>query len=182
MSQKRTLKKKVSKSPQNMAENILKKINRESPSPQERGFAIFAVGNEWYSVDMDSIFEILHDFEISGVSHLPDFFEGVTDLRGESIPVVNLKNLLGIEPGETDSQVCLISEFDNKKTGFLIDSDIEIVRSSDIQFFALPDCYSAEEKKFLEGIIEHKNKLIGVLKFNQVLKTLSERRSDNEDK
>ncbi|MEO0185056.1 MAG: chemotaxis protein CheW [candidate division WOR-3 bacterium] len=174
---KNIAKKKISKSLQGSTENIPGTTNKVGSSLQERGFAIFAVGNEWYAVDMDAIFEILHDFEISAASHLPDFFEGITDLRGESIPVVNLKNLLKIDPGENDSQVCLISEFENKKTGFLIDSDIEIVKSSDIQFFALPDCYSADEKKFLEGIIEHKTKLIGVLRLNQVLKVLTERRS-----
>jgi len=175
-------KKNISKSTKKIIEKPAKEIKQKIPSVKEKGFALFAVGSELYSIDMDSIFEILHDFEITNVSHLPAFFEGVTNLRGESIPVVNLKKLLDLEPGKHDFQVCIISELARVKTGFLIDSDIEIVKSSDIQFFPLPDCYSPDEQKFLEGIIEHKNRLIGVLKLDQALKILTERRSIDEDK
>ncbi len=168
-------------STQETTEGSVRTIDKSTPI-QEKGFAIFAVGNEWYCVDMGSIFEILHDFEITTVTHLPFFFEGVTNLRGESIPVVNLRNLLSLNPGTNDSQVCIIIQKDNVKTGFLIDSEIEIVKSTEMQFFSLPDCYSPEEQKFLEGILEYKNRLIGVLKLNQALEILSERRSRNEDK
>lgn len=161
---------------------IIEKSEDKELLIQERGFAIFAIGPEWYCIDMNSIFEIMHSYEIKPVSHLPDFFEGVTNLRGESIPVVNLRQLLGLTPGKQDSQVCIISESNGTKTGFLIDSDVEIISSSDVQFFSLPDCYDTDEQKFLEGIIEHKNRLIGVLKLTQALQVLSERRSNNEEK
>ncbi len=164
------------------APEIIEKTQDKNPQIQEKGFAIFAIGTEWYCIDMDAIFEIMHDYEIKSVSHLPDFFEGVTNLRGESIPVVNLRQLLDLAPGAQESQVCIISESDGVKTGFLIDSDIEIVKSSEVQFFSLPDCYNPDEQKFLDGIIEYKNKLIGVLKLVQALKVLTERRSNNEDK
>ncbi len=152
------------------------------PSEAEKAFAIFAVGNEWYCINMDSIFEILHDYEITSVSHLPDFYEGSIRFRDETIPVIKLRELLKIESGIADSQVCIISEYEGTKTGFLIDSEIEFVKFHDVQFFALPDCYSSDEAKLFEGIIEYKKKLIGVLKINQVLKVLAERRYDHEDR
>ncbi|MGQ9465471.1 MAG: chemotaxis protein CheW [bacterium] len=160
---------------------IIEKPKDNPALNQEKGFAIFAIGSEWYCVDLDSIFEILHNYEITAVSHLPDFFEGTTNLRGESIPVVNLRKLLNLSPGNQDFQVCIICTSDGIKIGFLVDSDIEIVKSSEVQIFPLPDCYGPDEQKFLDGIVEHKDRLIGVLKLNQALKILAERRS-NEDK
>ncbi|MEO0123979.1 MAG: chemotaxis protein CheW [candidate division WOR-3 bacterium] len=148
----------------------------------EKGYAVFAVGNEFYCIDLDTIFEILHDFAIVPVSHLPKYFEGVINLRGESIPVVNLKNLLNISSAITNFQVCIVITSGGEKTGFLVDSDIEIIKSSECQSFALPDCFNAEEQKFLDGIIEYKGRLIGIIKLNQALKTLTEWRLKNENK
>ncbi len=147
-----------------------------------KGYAVFSVGNEFYCIDVDTIFEILHDFTIMPVSHLPKYFEGITNLKGESIPVVNLKNLLNIRSAITNFQVCIVTISAGEKTGFLVDSDIEIIKSSDCQSFALPDCFNAEEQKFLDGIIEYKGRLIGIIKLNQALKTLTEWRLKNENK
>lgn len=149
---------------------------------QDKGFVVFGVGNEWFCIDLDLIYEILHDYSIAPASHLPPFFEGIINLRGESIPVVNIRNLLNLSPVISEAQVCIVSFSEGIKTGFLVDSDIEIVKSSDVQIFPLPDCYSAEERKFLDGIIDYKNRLIGILKPNQALKTITEWRSKDEDK
>jgi len=149
---------------------------------EEKGYAVFAVGNEFYGVDLDSIFEILHDFAIVPVSHLPEYFEGVINLRGESIPAVNIKKLLNIGSDITNFQVCIVSISGGEKIGFLVDSDVEIIKSSECQSFALPDCFSAEEQKFLEGIIEYKGRLTGIIRLNQALKTITEWRSKNENK
>lgn len=143
---------------------------------QQKGYAIFAVGDEWYCVDIDSIYEILHDFTITPVSHLAGIFEGIINLRGESIPVVNLRNLLNLKGSNTNYQVCIISINNGIKTGFLVDSDIEIIRSTEVSCFPLPDCFNSEEQKFLEGIIEHKNRLIGIIRFKDALDILTKRR------
>lgn len=168
------------KEPESTLKVIEKPQDKESLT-QEKGFAIFSIGSEWYCVDLDLIFEILHDYEITTVSHLPDFFEGTTNLRGELIPVVNLRKVLDLRSDKQDFQVCIICESDGAKSGFLIDSDIEIVKSSEVQIFSLPYCYGPDEQKFLDGIVEHKERLIGVLKLNQILKILTGRRS-NENK
>lgn len=139
----------------------------------ERILAIFLVGNEWYCIDIHSIFEVLHDFEITSASHLPPFYEGIVNLRGESIPVVVLRKLLDLQSGISNTQVCIISVINNAKLGFLIDSEPEFVKFSDIQSFSLPNCYTSDEQKFLEGIIEHKNRLIGILKFEQAMNILT---------
>ncbi len=151
-------------------------INSGTKGPaEEKGYALFAVGNEFYCVDLDSVFEILHDFAITSVSHLPQYFEGVINLRGESITVVNLKNLLNINSPVSNYQVCIVTTSTNEKTGFLVNSEIEIIKSSECQYFALPDCFNSEEQKFLDGIIEYKGRLIGIIKLNQALKILTSR-------
>ncbi|MEO0095587.1 MAG: chemotaxis protein CheW [candidate division WOR-3 bacterium] len=148
----------------------------------EKSYAIFKIGNEFYSIEVDPIFEILHDFGIVSVSHLPDFFEGLINLRGESIPVVNLRNLLNLHSDKTDFEVCIVTITDGIKTGFLVDSDIEIIKASEVNVFPLPDCFSSHERKFLDGILEYKDKLVGIIKLNDALKILTERRYKDESK
>ncbi len=152
------------------------------PGVEEKSYAIFRVANEFYCIDPDSIFEILHDFAIIPVSHLPEIYEGIINLKGESIPIVNLRTLLNFNSEQTHFYTCIILITDGTKTGYLVDSDVEIVKSTECTFFALPDCFSPEEQKFLDGIIEYKDRLIGVIRLDQALKILSEWRLKSEDK
>lgn len=146
----------------------------------ERSLAVFGVGTEWYAVDLDTILEIMHDFEVVGVPHLPEAYAGVINLRGESVPVVDLRALLH-EPGVQDSaRTCLVTAVGNAKLGFLVDSDVEIVSVSDGRMHGLPACYTKDEGKFLEGVFWMGERFIGVLRLAQTLEVLTEWRFDNE--
>jgi len=149
---------------------------------KERSFAIFAVGFEWFAIDLDSILEILHSFEIISVPHMPDSFCGVTSLRGESVPVVDSQKLLKQESKIGGAKSCIITLMDATKIGFLVDSDVEVVNLNQGRFCPLPDCYTKDEAKFLEGIFWIGDKFVGIIKPNQALEVLTEWRKENEEK
>jgi len=146
----------------------------------ERSFAIFAVGTEWYAINLDLISEIITSFEILSVPHLPESFSGVINLRGESVPVVDLRKLLKIEEAETKTRICVITMIRSSKIGLLVDSDVEIVNLADGRFYPLPDCYTKDEAKFLEGIFLVEDKLAGILIPERVIEVLTEWRSEDE--
>jgi purine-binding chemotaxis protein CheW len=152
------------------------------PRTEERSFAIFGVGPEWYAVDLDSIIEILHDFEIVSVPHLPGSFTGVTNLRGESVPIVNMQTLLRETPRQDSVRVCIVTLVRQVKIGFLADTDVEIIALDKGRYYSLPNCFSKEEAGFLEGIFWTDNRFIAVLKCEEALNTLTEWRSEYENK
>lgn len=151
---------------------VLTKIEKK-----ERSFAIFSVGEEWYGVELDRILEILHDFEIIPVPHLPPVYCGVTNLRGESVPVVVMSKLLNqISKGENKS--CIITVVHKNKIGLLVDSEVEIYNIEKGKLYPLPDCYTKEESEFLEGIFWQGERFIGILRVERALSLLSEWRSN----
>ena len=139
----------------------------------ERSFAVFAVGKEWFAVDLDSTLEILHTFEIVTVPHLPETFSGVTNLRGESVPIVDMQKLLRAEAETAATKTCLVMMLGATKIGFLIDSDVEIVSAVQGKLYPLPDCYSKDEAKFLEAIFWLSDRFVGILRPAQALEVLT---------
>ncbi len=150
-------------------------LDREAPAKDisERSFAVFTVGKEWYAVDLDATLEILHSFDVVAVPHLPEIFSGVTNLRGESVPVVNLKKLMGAEPAPDSISVCLIMFYGSTKIGFLIDSEVEIVNAPQGRLCPLPDCFTKDEARFLEAVFWMGDRFIGLLKPGQALEVLT---------
>jgi purine-binding chemotaxis protein CheW len=152
------------------------------PEADERNFAVFLVGHEWFGIDLNSILEILHDFDVIPVPHLPAAFSGVTKLRGESLPVVDMKKLLGEPDVKAEIVSCLITVVGRTKIGFLVDSDVEIINAETGRIHPLPGSYEKDEAKFLESIFWFKDKFIGILKPEPTLEVLTEWRLENEEK
>ncbi|MEO0142892.1 MAG: chemotaxis protein CheW [candidate division WOR-3 bacterium] len=149
---------------------------------QERSFAIFAVGQEYYGIDLTWIVEVLHNFEIIPVPHLPHFFCGVTNIRGESIPVVVMAELLKQKQKTDGTRVCIIAKTGEIKTGLLVDSEVEIVDLEKGKMFPLPDCYTKEEAEFLDGVFLSNNRFVGILRIENAFKHLLKWRNEDENR
>ncbi len=149
---------------------------------EERNYAVFMVGDEWYGIDLNAIVEILHAFEVIPVPHLPPAFAGVTNLRGESLPVVDLARLLKVASTSSEIRSCIIVQIGSAKIGFMSDSDVEIINQSLGHRYPLPGSFSREESTFLEGIFWYKDAFIGIFKPEPALEVLSEWRIDHEEK
>jgi purine-binding chemotaxis protein CheW len=166
--------------------NVIKKSSRKEPIVQETehgeiSYAVFNVGSEKYAINLDSIKEILHDYDIMEVPHLSQTFAGAVKLRGESIPVIDLQVLLQSTRTNISIKPCLIIKIDDSNMGFLVDSDIMIITTEDAKLYPLPDCYTREEIEFIEGILWTKNNFVGVLKPRKMVKILAGWRQENEE-
>jgi len=95
---------------------------------------IFKVCQQEYGIDIMNVQEINRIDKITSFPGAPAFISGMVDLRGDIIPLLDLRRLFGIdeaEPHRTDR--FLVAEFRNKKTGILIDSVSEIRSFSNAQ-------------------------------------------------
>jgi purine-binding chemotaxis protein CheW len=137
-------------------------------------YAFFNVGRHMYAVDVDRVIEVLHQYTIEPVAHLPEAFLGVIHLRGASIPVIDLPLLLREERLEDSDKTCLIAMLDTEQIGLLIDSDIEIVMSDECRVHTLPDCYTKEEARFIDGILALDDKFMAILDPDGMIHTLTD--------
>ncbi len=98
-----------------------------SKHPEDMQFVMFTLGQEEYGADMATVSEIVRMAAITGLPDAPDFVEGVTNLRGEAITVIDLRKRFGI-PGKLSSETrIIVTELNGNPVGFVVDA-VEVLR------------------------------------------------------
>src|SRR5690242_10348609 len=90
--------------------------------------AAFVVGNEEYVVDILRVREIIRPQAITPVRRGPKFVEGVLNLRGEVIPVVDMRRRFGIPEADLPHRKVVIVWVEGRTVGLIVDSVTEVVR------------------------------------------------------
>ena len=88
----------------------------------------FRVGDEEYAIDLRRIREILQPLPITPVPRAPEFVEGVMDLRGDVIPVIDVRRRLGLAPQPGGRAKILVVNVAGRVLGLVVDAVAEVVR------------------------------------------------------
>ena len=106
----------------------------------------FNLNNDFYCISLAYVKEVLKDTNITNVPGTPDFIEGIMNLRGDYITVVNLKKLLGL-PEETvyDKKPVIIVKCNELKLALLIDKINELFDYQEFSVQDAPDSYYMNE-------------------------------------
>ncbi|NSW89567.1 MAG: chemotaxis protein CheW [Firmicutes bacterium] len=115
---------------------------------------IFKIANEEYGIRINYVQEINRMSELVRFPGAPAFIEGMVDLRGEVIPILNLRTLFAItDIHSLDSSKFLVIEYQKKKIGILIDSVSEILRFSNELLEEAPEVISVSDKnRYIDSI------------------------------
>lgn len=91
---------------------------------------VFKLGDEEFGVDIHSVQEIVRVPEqLTRIPQTPDFLEGVINLRGSVLPVIDQRRRMGICPGDRqDRQRIMVYLMNGVRTGFIVDSVTEVLR------------------------------------------------------
>ncbi len=91
-------------------------------------FVTFSLGHELYGVPVDVVDEVIHMQFVADVPGVPDYVEGITNLRGNVVPVVNLRWRLGLPPASGEgSDRLLVVEHNRERIGLEVDTVREVV-------------------------------------------------------
>jgi purine-binding chemotaxis protein CheW len=95
---------------------------------------LFAIGDEWYGIDVRGVREIRREFSITPVPGVPPYIAGVINLRGEIVSVTYLAKLLGLEDPSVPATM-IVCDLDGISTALLVGelSDIVEVAQSSIE-------------------------------------------------
>ncbi len=92
-----------------MAETTTKTHERTGTAPDKEGkYLTFALANEEYGLEILKVREIIGYIDVTAVPQTPHHVKGVINLRGQVIPVVDLRAKFGIETTEVTEQTCII--------------------------------------------------------------------------
>lgn len=89
----------------------------------------FRIGDEEFGVDILAVQEIIRLMQITPVPRAPADIDGVINLRGKVIPVVNMRSRFSLPAQESTPQTrIVVMEFEQKIVGFLVDAVSEVLR------------------------------------------------------
>jgi purine-binding chemotaxis protein CheW len=132
----------------------------------------FTIGKELFGVDILMVQEIIRAAPITPVPNSPDFVEGVINLRGHILPVIDLRKRLNLLTGEIDLKDTwiLILDIQNKVTGFIVDSVTEVIKIQENTIEPPPDIIKAGlESQYLRGVCDIGAQLLILLDFKRIL-------------
>jgi len=140
----------------------------------------FKIGTEEFGVDILRVQEINRLVQITQVPNAPDFVEGVMNLRGRVVPVINLRKRFGFAQKEYDKNTrIIVVELDGKIVGFIVDSVSEVLRISKSVVEPPPDLIAGVGSEYITGIAKLDDRLLILLDLERVL-TIEEKETLKE--
>jgi purine-binding chemotaxis protein CheW len=130
----------------------------------------FKIGKEEYGVDILNVQEINKMTQITKVPNAPEFVEGVINLRGRVIPVIDLRTRLNLAKKEHDKDTrIIIVEVDNATVGFIVDAVSEVLRIPVSITEAPPAIVAGIDSEFIKSVGKLEDRLLILIDLNKIL-------------
>lgn len=131
----------------------------------------FYIGEDEYAIYIHKVREIYPMTEIRKIPKAPQFVEGVINLRGQIIPVIDLRKRFDMAPNESrQSAKILIVELEKNQVGMIVDNVSEVMRFYVDEIEKAPAMFSASiDSQYIQGVAKLDNKLIILLDLEKLL-------------
>lgn len=145
-------------------ENFLDEMDEEQ-------MVVFGLAGEQYGVRITQVQEINRLAKITKVPRAPRFVEGVINLRGDVIPVIDLRKRFEIESKNYNEFTrVIVSDINNKKIGIIVDEVLEVLRISHQLVEDAPDILQNQQMhSFMDGIANLEKRMIMMLNLENIL-------------
>jgi purine-binding chemotaxis protein CheW len=131
----------------------------------------FRIGDETYGVRIASVREIVRVPEITNVPNAPEMIEGVINLRGRIIPVMDLRKRFGSSPVTPDKKNrILVVELENKLLGLIVTSASEVLKIPPSEIESPGSVFAEGESSYVTGVGKLKGRLIILLDIGRLLR------------
>ena len=138
----------------------------------ENQLVVFNLANEDYGVDIGAVDGIVKMQAITKVPQAPDFVEGITNMRGEVLPVLDLRKRFGLPLSETTKDTRIVNvEVDGVKVGMVVDAVTEVLRVAEEEVEPPSPLVTTVDSAFITGIAKVDERLIILLDLERVLTT-----------
>jgi purine-binding chemotaxis protein CheW len=143
----------------------MKIINsNENKQSEQVTFLQFDLGRESYGVKLLSVKEVITVPEVTPLPNGPSSFQGIMNLRGQIISIVDLRKKLGIKSKENiEEEAVVIVDFDGVSIGLIVDSINKVLCFNLTELVEIPEVQSQVNSKFIQGVHRGDDKLTLVL-------------------
>lgn len=148
--------------------NLNMKISHSSTD--EYQVVAFKLGKEEYAVDVLNVQEIERLLNITRVPRTKDYVDGVINLRGNIVPVINLHKKFNIDSsGSEDDKRIIVFQFDDIHAGIIVDEVSEVLRLNVNDIEETAKVYDSVAAEHIKGIAKVNDRLLILLDLLKIL-------------
>lgn len=143
-----------------------------APGQSPLQFVGFQLDATDYAIPIMTIREIILMRPITRIPQVPSYIEGLINLRGLVIPVVNLRSRFGLPPREFDEETrTIVTNIGDKTVGCVVDSVTQVMRITPDQIQPTPAAMPAAIRRFISGLAKVEERLLVLLELDALLES-----------
>ncbi len=120
---------------------------------QKDRFFIFKIGSEEYGIEIVHVVEVIGIQKITAIPDMPDYVKGVINLRGQIIPIIDVRKRFGMEVLEYHERTCvLVVDIKGTSIGLVVDEVRDVLHIPQSQIEPPPKVSSKPESRFINGL------------------------------
>ncbi|MBI9060293.1 MAG: chemotaxis protein CheW [Labilibaculum sp.] len=136
----------------------------------EKQLVIFELGAEYFGIDISMVEGINKLLEITKIPQAPAYLEGITNLRGSVLPVIDLQKRFGMVVQEqTNDTRIMVANMDGVKIGMVVSAVSEVLTIDDKEIEPPPPMVSNVNSEFIIGVAKIDKRLVILLDLAKVL-------------
>jgi len=138
---------------------------------EELQLVIFKIGNEEFGVPINQVREIVRLIQITPIPRAPSFIEGVVNLRGQVLAVIDLAKKLNLKSNPRSEKTrIIVVEVDNNTVGMIVDEVTEVLKLPSENVKETPEVIATQIKQeYLKGIGKLEDRLLILIDLAKVL-------------
>jgi purine-binding chemotaxis protein CheW len=137
---------------------------------EEEQLVVFELASESYGVDIGTVSTIIRMQSITAMPKSPKFVEGVINLRGNIIPVIDLRKRLGLAAGEaTRASRIVVVDASGQMIGMIVDAVAETIRLSQDSIEPPSPIVTSIDSDYVRGVGKLESRLVILLDLDKVL-------------
>ncbi|MBX9655324.1 chemotaxis protein CheW [bacterium] len=142
--------------------------SEEAASQQVVGFHL---AGEEYGIEITKIQEIILPGEITRIPQVPHFIEGLINLRGSVIPIIDLRKRFNLPSSErTDQTRIVVVNVGEKTIGVVVDAVTQVIRINRNQIEPTPPTVSAAGNEHIAGLAKVEHRMLILLEIDKLLR------------
>ena len=129
-----------------------------------RQYISFSIGEEEYGLELLSVKEVIRLREITWLPKAPSFIKGIINLRGDIIPIIDLRDRFGLDARVATAMTrVIVVEVDGRLMGMVVDSASQVVRIPPEQIDPAPPILGSFSGDFITGVGKLDGRLLVIL-------------------
>jgi len=152
--------------------NIQKNIQPDNPDATgiQQEFLSFILGDEHYAIDIMSVQEIRGYEPVTRIANAPDFIKGVNNLRGDIVPIVDLRIKFNVgEPVYDEFTIVIMLNIRDRIVGIVVDAVSDVICLDKSEICPPPDFGVAFDSQYLLGLVPVKDHMVILINIEKLI-------------